>query len=229
MRGLFTVLLVGAAMVLTGDWRYWRSALGTAVLARSLLDAASSALCCGAGASADDRCLGRGPAEPGYRHHDGGRDFPRGGRCPSLARGACRLCRGIAHRPAGAGLVQRMGNRRSRCCGCQLDSRRADPQTRPGNPTTVLAFTSMVALTLVGVGLGLSGAWLPLSAYELPAVALAGPPSSALPSISSHWHSVAAKSQWLHHSATRACCGPVSPDMLASAKSRTHGRWPAPR
>ena len=36
----------------------------------------------------------------------------------------------------------------------------------PAIPTTVLAFTSMVALTLVGVGLGLSGAWLPLSANE---------------------------------------------------------------
>jgi EamA domain-containing membrane protein RarD len=42
VRGLLTVLLVGAAMVLMGEWRYWRAALGTPVLARSLLDAVSA-------------------------------------------------------------------------------------------------------------------------------------------------------------------------------------------
>ena len=44
VRGVFTAALVGAAMIVMGDWRYWRSALSTGVLARSLLDAASSAL-----------------------------------------------------------------------------------------------------------------------------------------------------------------------------------------
>jgi len=44
VRGVFTAALVGAAMIVMGDWRYWRSALSTGVLARSFLDAASSAL-----------------------------------------------------------------------------------------------------------------------------------------------------------------------------------------
>ena len=44
VRGLFTVVLVGAVMGMTREWRCLRLALGTGVLARSLLDAASSAL-----------------------------------------------------------------------------------------------------------------------------------------------------------------------------------------
>ena len=105
VRGLFAVLLMGTAMVLTGDWRYWRSALGTPVLARSLLDAASSALYVAAlvNLSMTDvsavvllsPVIVTTMAVVIYREKV---------ICPALARSACRLCRGCCsssgrHRP----------------------------------------------------------------------------------------------------------------------------------
>src|SRR5262249_15331437 len=44
----------------------------------------------------------------------------------------------------------------------------------PGIPTTVLAFTSMIALTLVGLGLGLREDWRPMTVGECALLAGAG-------------------------------------------------------
>ena len=167
VRGLLTVLLVGAAMVLMGEWRHWRAALGTPVLARSLLDAVSSALYVAALVHLPMTDVSAvvllAPvivttmAVVIYREKID-------------ARGWLAVLVGFAGvlfivRPAWVSF----NSWAVVALGAAFASSIRDVLTRkldPAIPTTVLAFTSMVALTLVGVGLGLSSAWLPLSVYE---------------------------------------------------------------
>ena len=167
VRGLFTVLLVGVAMVLTGDWRYWRSALGTAVLARSLLDAASSALYVAAlvhlPMSDVSAVVLLTPVIVTMMAVVIFREEVDARRWLAVLVGFAGVLFIIRPAPASFNAWAIVA------LGAAVASSIRDVLTRkldPAIPTTVLAFTSMVALTLVGVGLGLSGAWLPLSANE---------------------------------------------------------------
>ena len=167
VRGLFTVLLVGAAMILMGDWRHLRSALGPAVL----------------------RVRCSMPPRPRSM-------WRRCVHLPMTDVSAVVLLTPVIMTVMAVVIFQEQVDARRWLAvlvgfagvlfivrpapasfnawaivalGAAVASSIRDVLTRtldPTIPTTVLAFTSMVALTMVGVGLGLSGAWLPLSVYE---------------------------------------------------------------
>jgi drug/metabolite transporter (DMT)-like permease len=167
VRGLFTAALVGAAMIVMGDWRSWRSAFSKAVLARSLLDATSSALYVAAlvHLSLTDitaivllsPLIVTMMAVLIFRENVDGR------RWLAVLVGFAGVLFIVRPAPASFnawGFV---------ALGAAMANSFRDVLTRrldPAIPTTVLTLTSMIALTLVGVALGLSGTWLPFSAYE---------------------------------------------------------------
>jgi drug/metabolite transporter (DMT)-like permease len=168
VRGLFAVLLMGTAMGLMEEWRYWRSALTTPVLARSLLDAASSALYVAAlvhlpmtDVSAVvllSPVIVTTMAVVIYRERVDAR------RWLAVLVGFAGVLFIVRPAPASFNTWAIVA------LGAAVASSVRDVLTRkldPAIPTTVLAFASMVALTLVGVGLGISGAWRPLGVYEL--------------------------------------------------------------
>ena len=151
-------------MILMGDWRHLRSALGTAVLARSLLDAASSALYVAALVHlpmADvSAVVLLTPVIVTMM-------------AVVIFQEQVDACRWLAVLVGFAGVLFILRPAPASfnawaivALGAAVASSIRDVLTRTLDPTiprTVLAFTSMVALTLVGVALSLSSAWLPLS------------------------------------------------------------------
>ncbi len=168
VRGLFTVVLVGAAMGMTGDWRCLRLALGTGVLARSLLDAASSALYVAAllhlPMTDVSAVLLLSPVIVTLMAVLLFREEVDARRWLAVLLGFAGVLLIVRPAPASFNAWAIVA------LGAALASSFRDVLTRkldPAIPTTVLTLASMCALTLVGVGLGSTGAWLPLSAYEL--------------------------------------------------------------
>jgi drug/metabolite transporter (DMT)-like permease len=167
VRGLFTAVLVGAAMIVMGDWRYWRSALSTGVLARSLLDATSSALYVAALVHLPltditaivllSPLIVTMIAVVIFREKVDAR------RWLAVLVGFAGVLFIVRPAPASFNAWAIIA------LGAAIANSLRDVLTRkldPAIPTTVLTLTSMVALTLVGVGLGISGAWLPFSAFD---------------------------------------------------------------
>lgn len=167
VRGLFTAVLVSAAMIVMGDWRYWRSALRAGVLARSLLDALSSALYVAALVHLPltditavvllSPLILTTIAVVIFRERVDAR------RWLAVLAGFAGVLFIVRPAPAtfNAWAVIALG--------AAIANSLRDVLTRkldPAIPTTVLTLTSMVALTLVGVALAISGAWLPFSAYD---------------------------------------------------------------
>jgi drug/metabolite transporter (DMT)-like permease len=167
VRGLFTAALVGAAMIVMGDWRSWHYALSKGVLARSLLDATSSALYVAALVHLPltditaivllSPLIVTMIAVAFFREKVDAR------RWLAVLVGFAGVLFIVRPAPASFnawGFI---------ALGAAMANSLRDVLTRrldPAIPTTVLTLTSMIALTLVGVGLSLSGAWLPFSAYE---------------------------------------------------------------
>jgi drug/metabolite transporter (DMT)-like permease len=168
VRGLFTVVLVAAAMAMTGDWRRLRLALGTGVLARSLLDATSSGLYVAAllhlPMTDVSAILLLSPVIVTLMAVLLFREQVDARRWLAVLLGFAGVL--VIVRPAPASfnawaLV---------ALGAAFASSFRDVLTRklnPAIPTTVLTLASMCALTLVGAGLDPSAAWLPLSVYDL--------------------------------------------------------------
>jgi drug/metabolite transporter (DMT)-like permease len=167
VRGVFTAALVGAAMIAMGDWRYWRSALSTGVLARSLLDAASSALYVAAlvHLSLTDitAILLLSPLIVTIMAVVFFREKVDVRRWLAVLAGFAGVLFIVRPAPASLNAWAIIA------LGAAIANSLRDVLTRkldPAIPTTVLTLTSMIALTLVGLGLGISGAWLPFSAYD---------------------------------------------------------------
>jgi drug/metabolite transporter (DMT)-like permease len=168
VRGLLTVLLVGAVMVMTGEWRFLRFALGAGVLARSLLDAASSALYVAAllhlPMTDVSAVLLLSPVIITLMAVLLFREQVDAGRWLAVLLGFAGVLLIVRPAPASFNAWALVA-----LCAAFASSFR-DVLTRkldPAIPTTVLTLASMCALTLVGVGLGPSGAWLPLGVYDL--------------------------------------------------------------
>ena len=168
VRGLFTVVLVGAVMGMTREWRCLRLALGTGVLARSLLDAASSALYVAAllhlPMTDVSAVLLLSPVIVTLMAVLLLREDVDARRWLAVLLGFAGVLLIVRPAPASFNAWAIVA------LGAALASSFRDVMTRkldPAIPTTVLTLASMCALTLVGVGLGSTGAWLPLSAYEL--------------------------------------------------------------
>jgi len=167
VRGLFTATLVGAAIVVMGDWRHWRSALNTAVLARSLLDATSSALYVAALVHLPltditavvllSPLIVTMMAVVIFRERVDAR------RWAAVLVGFAGVLFIVRPAPASFNAWAIVA------LGAAVANSVRDVLTRkldPAIPTSLLTLSSMVALTLVGVGLSIFGVWLPFSAYE---------------------------------------------------------------
>jgi drug/metabolite transporter (DMT)-like permease len=167
VRGLFTIVLIGAAIAAFGHARYLRSALGTTVLVRSALDAASSALYVAALVHMRLADLSAivllSPviltflAVMLYREAVGWR------RWAAVWTGFVGVLFIVKPTPAAFDLWAMIA------LGAAFVSSVRDAITRrvdPGVPTTIVAFTSMIALTLVGVGIGAGESWLAMSASD---------------------------------------------------------------
>jgi drug/metabolite transporter (DMT)-like permease len=152
-------------MIFLGHWRHWRSALNTAVISRSLLDAASSALYVMALVNLPmtdviavvllTPVIVTVMAVAIFREEVD----PR--RWLAVLVGFAGVLFIVRPAPVSfnAWAIVAFG---TALAGSMRDvvTRKLDPAI----PTTVIAFASMVALTLVGAGLGLAGsAWRPLS------------------------------------------------------------------
>ena len=153
---------------MTGDWRCLRLALGTGVLARSLLDAASSALYVAAllhlPMTDVSAVLLLSPVIVTLMAVLLFREEVDARRWLAVLLGFAGVLLIVRPAPASFNAWAVVA------LGAALASSFRDVLTRkldPAIPTTVLTLASMCALTLVGVGLGSTRAWLPLSAYEL--------------------------------------------------------------
>jgi drug/metabolite transporter (DMT)-like permease len=167
VRGIFTVVLVGAAMILVGDWRHLSSTLDKPVLWRSLLDAASSALYVTALVHLPMTDVSAvvllTPIIVTIMAVAIFREQVDAARWLAVLVGFAGVL--LILRPAPASfnawvLV---------ALGAAVASSIRDVLTRtinPSIPSTILAFASMVALTLVGLALSRLGGWLPLSFYD---------------------------------------------------------------
>jgi drug/metabolite transporter (DMT)-like permease len=167
VRGIFTVLLVGAAMILLGDWRYLRSALDKAVLWRSLLDAASSALYVTALVHLPMTDVSAvvllTPIIVTIMAVVFFRERVDVSRWLAVLVGFAGVLFILRPAPASFNAWVLVA------LGAAFASSIRDVLTRtinPSVPNTVLAFASMVALTLVGVALGPWGGWRPLNFDE---------------------------------------------------------------
>jgi len=168
VRGLFTILLVGGVMILTGEWRFLRFAFGGGVLARSVLDAASSALYVAAllhlPMTDVSAVLLLSPVIITLMAVLLFREQVDARRWLAVLLGFAGVLLIVRQEPASFNAWAIVA------LGATFASSFRDVLTRkldPAIPTSVLTLASMCALTLVGVGLGPSGAWLPLSGYDL--------------------------------------------------------------
>ena len=175
VRGLFTIALVGGTMVLVGHWRHLRAALGATVLTRSALDAASSGLYVAALVHmplADTVAVVLSTpviltllAVVIFRETVDAR------RWAAVLIGFAGMLFIVRPAPASLNIWALVALLAAFSSALRdVTTRRVDP----GVPTTVLAFASMVALTLVGFGLGLGEQWRALTANECAVLAGAG-------------------------------------------------------
>jgi drug/metabolite transporter (DMT)-like permease len=175
VRGLFTILLVGAAMIALGHARYLRAAVSGRVLARSALDATSSALYVAALVHmrlADVSAIVL--LSPVILTLMAVIFF---GERVDARRWAAVLVGFVGVlfivRPAPESLnIWALVVLLAAFCSAFRDvtTRRIDP----GIPTTVLALGSMIALTLVGLGIGLGEDWRAMTIGEYGLLAGAG-------------------------------------------------------
>jgi drug/metabolite transporter (DMT)-like permease len=167
IRGIFTAALVGAAMIVMGDWRSWRSAFSRGVLARSSLDVTSSALYVAAlvHLSLTDitAVVLLSPLIVTLMAVVIFRERVDARRWLAVLAGFAGVLFIVRPAPASFNAWAFIA------LGAAVANSLRDVVTRkldPAIPTTVLTLTSMVALTLVGFAISIAGTWLPLSTYD---------------------------------------------------------------
>jgi len=173
-RGLFTIALVGLALATLGHARHWRAALSAPVMLRSLFDALSSALYVAALihmpiANAASLVM-LAPlllvalSVAFYAERIGWR------RWSAVVVGFVGVLCIVKPTPAGfnAWAVAGLG---AALLGAlrELMTRRLDPTT----PSMLVVFTSVVALTLVGYGIGFGEQWQAMTMRGIAALAVA--------------------------------------------------------
>jgi drug/metabolite transporter (DMT)-like permease len=174
VRGLFTVVLIGAAIVVLGHARDLRPALGPTVLARAVLDAGSSSLYVAALVHMRLAELSAvvllSPviltflAVVLFREAVGWR------RWTAVWIGFAGVLFIVKPTPAAFDVWALVALTAAFVSASRdVITRRVDP----GIPTTVVAFVSVIALTLVGLGLGIGESWLPMAASDYAVLALA--------------------------------------------------------
>jgi drug/metabolite transporter (DMT)-like permease len=175
VRGLFTIVLVGAGMAVLGHWRYLRAAFSAAVLARSALDAFSSALYVAALVHmplADvSAIILLSPVILTLMAVALFREVVDGRRWAAVLLGFVGVLFIVRPAPATFNswavvvLVAAFASALRDVTTRQID---------PAIPTAVLALASMIALTLVGLGMSVGEAWQPMTVDECVLLAGAG-------------------------------------------------------